>query len=255
MRVKEKVISPYSHEFYKNRHQNTVHSASTILGILANHIPPIQSAVDIGCGVGTWLSVLHEQGIEEIQGVDGSWVDESLLAIPKNRFKQIDLSTALVRLERKFDLAISLEVAEHLPAERADDFVSSLTALSDQILFSAAIPFQGGANHVNEQWQSYWVKKFDSLNYEVHDFIRPKIWSDIRIPYWYRQNTLFFSRRGTTHTRSSKEGSTTPQVIPIDLVHPELYAQKNVQLDLRGSFRVFHRSLKSYLRNKANRNG
>ena len=122
-------METYSQEFYANRYANTVHSAQTILGILLDRIPPVHSAVDIGCGVGAWLSVLRDQGVEVVQGVDGPWVDQNLLAIPRDCFKQLDLSSAAVELPRRYDLAISLEVAEHLPAARAGEFVSSLTAL------------------------------------------------------------------------------------------------------------------------------
>ena len=89
-------------------------------------------------------------------------------------------------------MAISLEVAEHLPESAADDFTSSLTNLSDFVLFSAAIPFQGGIGHVNEQWLTYWVEKFSSRGYLAVDLVRKRIWENQEIPIWFRQNTLVF---------------------------------------------------------------
>jgi hypothetical protein len=167
-------MKAYSQGFYNDRHERTIHSANAVLSIVLEHIPAIESAVDIGCGVGTWLSVLREKGVNHIQGIDGHWVDKELLVIPRNNFSQVDLSKVVVTLPRRYGLAISLEVAEHLLPERAAEFVTSLTDLSDFVLFSAAIPFQGGSGHVNEQWPDYWAELFSTLNYVAFDLIRPK---------------------------------------------------------------------------------
>lgn len=239
----------YSKEFYVNRHDQTVHSANTILSILLELIPAVHSAVDIGCGVGSWLAVLQEKGVKDIQGLDGSWVDQDLLEIPRTCFKQVDLSKSVIKLPQRYDLAICLEVAEHLPSDRAKELVSSLTALSDYVLFSAAIPFQGGVDHVNEQWQHYWVELFRSKEYTVHDFIRPMIWNDNQIPVWYRQNILLFSQqqKSINFPRDFVGFDTWP--MPLNLVHPDLYRSK-ANPGVKRSFRIFCRSLKNYISKK-----
>lgn len=213
-------MSEYEKEFYVNRHEKTIHAANTILSILIEHIPTVHSAVDIGCGVGTWLSVLQKKGVNEVRGFDGNWVDRKLLVIPHSCFTEIDLTRSMTRSNIKYDLAICLEVAEHLPAQRAEEFVFFLTELSDYVLFSAAIPFQGGKNHVNEQWQHYWVELFGKMNYLVYDVIRPKIWDDSRIPFWYRQNILLFVRQEKTTDKWPCIDVSSRQ---IDIVHPDLY--------------------------------
>jgi hypothetical protein len=159
------------------------------LSIVRSAIPPIDSAVDVGCGVGTWLHVLSEKGVSEIHGVDGDWVKTEYLVIPESCFTTHDLSRD-VKLPNRFDLAVSLEVAEHLPATNAAQFVDTLTSLSDFVLFSAAIPGQGGIKHVNEQWPSYWFSLFADRGYIPLDFIRKQIWQDESIPFWYRQNVF-----------------------------------------------------------------
>jgi len=63
-------MTTYPHEFYAQRHRKTRHAAEVILGLVRKEVGAIQSAVDVGCGVGTWLSVLHKQGID-VQGFDG----------------------------------------------------------------------------------------------------------------------------------------------------------------------------------------
>lgn len=241
-------VREYTREFYTDRHRKTAYAATTILSLLAERIPPIHSAIDVGCGVGTWLSVLKERDVTEIQGIDGGWVDTRLLQIPRECFKQADLTSQL-RLPRRYDLAISLEVAEHLPPADARGFVRSLTDLSDFVLFSAAIPYQGGRNHINEQWQSYWGDMFAAHDYVLGDFIRPRIWNDERIPFWYRQNTLFFYSQRRHADVAEPDGSREAPSLPLDLVHPEWYLAKIAETaSVKGSWRAFRRALKRGVR-------
>ena len=217
----------YKKYFHKERYKKTIYSANIILSILLNRLTGINSVIDIGCGTGTWLSVLQKKGVKNIKGIDGKWVDLDLLSIDKDFFEQADL-TKKIKICAKYDLAIALEVAEHLDSIHAKNFVSTLTKLSDYVLFSAAIPLQGGNHHVNEQWQNYWVKLFDDEGYRVHDFIRPMIWNDDRIPFWYKQNILFFARNDSFKDkfdgRSGLDGG-----MPLDVVHPDLHTLLNIK--------------------------
>ena len=178
-----------------------------------------------------------------------------LLVIPGTCVKQVDLDS-FAGLPTRYDLAISLEVAEHLPSERSEGFVGMLTELADRVLFSAAVPHQGGMNHINEQWQDYWVKLFGALNYEVHDFIRPAIWNDDRIPLWYRQNILFFSKRQNTEDVLADAANRQIGSMPLNVVHPDLYLSKvNRQIGVKDSFRLFCRSLHSHVRKRLTHDG
>ncbi len=217
-------MARYGTDFFEERHGRTQHAARTVLEIVAEIMPKIGSAVDVGCGVGTWLSVLAERGTAEIQGVDGHWVDEAQLVIPRGAFLKRDLGQPFT-LARRYDLAISLEVAEHLPPERAASFVRLLTDLADVILFSAAIPLQGGRGHVNEQWPEFWVGLFQALRYEVFDVIRPRIWADTTIPSWYRQNTLLLVRGTRVATLNGLQNHRLPG--PLSIVHPEIYLKSH----------------------------
>jgi predicted transcriptional regulator YdeE len=230
---------------HRTRHERTVPSARIILSLLLQNIPAVDSAVDVGCGVGTWLSVLKkEKGVKTIQGIDGAWVDESWLEIPEDSFQRADLSQPF-KLSQRFDLAISLEVAEHLPPASAKGFVRSLTELSDYVLFSAAIPFQGGKDHINEQWQSYWVELFAAQGYVTYDFIRTEIWNDDQIPFWYRQNILFFARKEQTAEVKAKPLDDGNGALPLLTVHPDLYLAKIYQAkSVQGSLWLFLKAIK-----------
>jgi SAM-dependent methyltransferase len=178
----------YDKNFYfKNNYPFSYKSAKEVVPIILKHLSP-KSVIDIGCGIGTWLKAFKEAGVEDIKGVDFHGVNTLL---SESEFIRHDLRKRL-SLKRKFDLAISLEVAEHIETKYSDVFIENLTNLSDRIVFSAAIPRQEGENHINEQWNIFWVKKFEERGYVAIDLIRPEILLNPRIGYDYRQNILFF---------------------------------------------------------------
>ena len=146
---------------------------------------------------------VHRGGGLEIYGIDGNSVDESLFYIPKQSYKQVDLTSNYEQIlqeikesfnMQKFDLVESLEVAEHFDEQYAENFIKLLTSLSDVVLFSAAIPYQGGTHHVNEQPPAYWAKLFAKFDFLCFD-LRNQFWEDEKIAYWYRQNTLIYAHK------------------------------------------------------------
>jgi len=216
-------MNDYDIAFYADRDRATRFAAETILTIVQRALPHIGCAIDIGCGVGTWLNVLRERGIADILGIDGEWVDTDELVIPSESFIRHDLTTDL-RLSRRYDLVISLEVAEHLSPQRAEPFVAQLTDLGDFVLFSAAIPGQGGVNHVNEQWPEYWIGLFQQRGYIALDVVRRAIWTDNRIAVHYRQNILLFVKdQGVPRVTTRNE---LDNALPLSIVHPQLYLNK-----------------------------
>lgn len=180
----------YSKHFYTEFHRDTLASARVIVPIAMELLHP-RSVVDVGCGKGAFLSVFQASGVEEILGIDGDWLDRRELLIPEQDFVSADL-TGPLPVDRVFDLAVCLEVAEHLPEDSAYCLVNSLTGLAPAVLFSAAIPFQGGTGHLNEQWPEYWVDLFDQRGFVTIDCIRKRIWNDDQVAFWYSQNTLLF---------------------------------------------------------------
>lgn len=196
-------------------HTEIVHNfkaAKQIVPLLTALFKPT-SVLDVGCGIGTWLKVFEDAGNIEILGIDGVYVDKSMLKISEDKFIHADLQLPF-DLKKKFDLGLCLEVAEHLPEKTIDNLISSLTKHCDTLLFSAAIPNQGGQNHLNEQWPEYWEKKFRDYGYMFYDVIRPQIWNNNEIEWWYRQN-IFLVTKNNFQSSAPKEYRS--------LVHPENY--------------------------------
>lgn len=214
----------YSESFYHDRHQRTVTAARRILDQALGVLPPVHTAADVGCGVGTWLAVLAQRGVATIHGYEGDWVATQQLEIPAHCLSHHDLTTPITSPGTRYDLALSLEVAEHLPESAAETFVDSLTRLSDFILFSAAIPGQGGRHHINEQWLEYWLERFASHDYVGLDVIRRPIWHDTEIADWYRQNVILLAARSRLNELKLPAPADTLQ--PVSLVHPEAFTYK-----------------------------
>jgi hypothetical protein len=214
----------YNRDFYRAHESGSRQSAKEIVPLVLELIRP-GSVVDVGSGTGTWLSVFKESGITDFLGVDGDWVDRDALEIPEDSFLSCDF-TKPFRIERQFDLVVSLEVAEHLPLECAETFVESLINLGDVILFSAAIPCQGGTDHFNEQWPDYWVSHFKRKEYIAIDCIRDKVWQNELVEWWYAQNILLFMRAQSLekYPLLKKEAENTA-IRKLSIVHPRSYLE------------------------------
>ncbi len=199
-------------------------SARKILASVFQTFSP-SSVLDIGCGHGAWLQVAKELGADAIRGVDGPWINPNELLIPASCFSDQSLENPL-DLKQKFDLVISLEVAEHLPKTAADVFVNSLVRHGDIILFSAAIPFQGGNGHVNEQWPGYWAEKFSARGFKTLDVIRPMIWGDESVFWWLQQNTLLLLNEVALEKYKDLKSEVAEDLDALAMVHPLLYLRQ-----------------------------
>ena len=221
--------SIYPSDFYTNRRAATAHAAARILSALPATLPR-RSVADIGCGTGTWLTAALAGGAASAFGIEGNWVTPEMIDDPRIVFAPQDLEQRFTG--PRVDLAISLEVAEHLTPNRAQSFVADLVALAPAVLFSAAIPGQGGVNHLNEQWQSYWAAHFATHGYRPFDIIRPAIWADADIPAWYKQNTVLYLDAATA-TQSGLTPVTSPALL--DVVHPLFWERANRELEYAGA--------------------
>lgn len=195
-------------------------AANAVIDIVSQVID-IRSVLDVGCGIGTWLRVFQDRLGCEARGVEGDWLDPALLEVDKSLVAYRNLANGF-DLGQKFDLVLSIEVAEHLPASCAKQFVESLISHGNAIVFSAAVPGQGGTGHFNERFVDYWIDIFRGFDYVPLDILRGRIWNDQRVPFWLRQNLLLFSRENL----SAKFLQSCRPDKPFSIVHPQLYMAK-----------------------------
>jgi len=241
----------YPTNFYRQRDNRSAYAAQRVLTVLAGIIPSVDSVTDYGCGVGTWLSAARTiLDARDIQGFEGPWLDEQQLVIDKSEFQYSDLSALTDQAPaRSSDLSLCLEVAEHLPASVGDRLVCTLTSTSDFILFSAAIPNQGGKGHINEQWPAYWITRFEHYGFIALAPFRRALWNDADISPWYRQNLLLVVKRSRLNELRLDEADLHTPILPV--VHPEIFqaalARQQEQIELltttAGAWRAFRRAL------------
>jgi SAM-dependent methyltransferase len=221
----------YTDRFYGGRHDGSARSAESVLGVLGHlRLGPFDRVVDVGCGRGEWLRTLVQGGATVAIGVDGDWNAPAFAEDDTIEFHSCNLATAtsadlLARVGTdRFDLAMSVEALEHLPAPAGAQVVAALVAWSDLVLFSAAVPGQGGRGHENEQWQSAWAREFATHGYEPYDLIRPALWDRDSVEPWYRQNIIVYS------PTPPFEGATPTPAERLDIVHPAIFEQRRQEL-------------------------
>jgi len=225
----------YDNDFYARHGDRSVESAR-IVAPLVMRLAAIKSVIDVGCGVGGWLRSFSENGVATIRGLDGNYVDRSKLYIPSECFSEIDLQQPL-HFEGRYDLAVCLEVAEHLDPRAGAELVRALTGFAPLILFSAAVPGQGGIGHVNEQWPAYWRGLFDQHRFKMLDIIRPLIREERRVEWWYRQNIVMFASEeamaANPALHEASNDSRGLEWIHIDMLSPPHAGVRNLLVYLR----------------------
>lgn len=215
-------MTAYTQAFYESQMGGSSQSAEIMVPMVIDLVKP-ESVIDVGCGIGTWLSVYKSNGVRHILGLDGDYINRKSLEIDPSDFRATDL-TGDFNVNHTFDLVQSLEVAEHLDRVFAEQFVARLVALGPVVLFSAAVPYQLGTHHVNEQFLPYWCELFAGHGYELIDCFRPEVWNNDKVEVCYRQNVVLFVASDRIASdpvlRSAYEKSNK---VLCSIIHPELF--------------------------------
>lgn len=206
----------YGSSYQSARSSGSRSSAQVIVPLIVQRFAPT-SVVDVGCGLGAWLAAFANEGVHDLVGLDGDWVDPERVAHGFT-FRTTDLREPL-RLERRFDIALCVEVAEHLPSTRSESLVADLVALAPVVVFSAAVPGQGGRGHINERWQSAWAREFTRHGYRPLDEIRARVWNQPTVEWWYAQNIIAYAAPDVRGGRPVAVSNPS-----LDVVHPRALA-------------------------------
>jgi hypothetical protein len=202
----------YDEAFYDMNEREARSSAEIIVPYLLTRYNP-KSLLDVGCARGLWSSIAHAAGVP-VFGIDMPDSTPDKLLIPADRYWKIDLESEIRTIRADYDMALCLEVAEHLTTGAGDRLVEWLCQSARVIVWSAAVPFQGGVSHINEQWPSYWHERFLKHGFTADGMPRLALWQRKEIQPYYRQNLMVYQRDGG------------PSVFTQDLVHPDLWTYK-----------------------------
>jgi SAM-dependent methyltransferase len=224
---------PYDGEYYDHQVDDSLRSARIVLTHLWKYLKPV-SVLDVGCGRGAWLKVCRELGSGVLIGLDGEWNSQSEMIDSAIQFRSTDLNRPFV-VDRKTDLAMSLEVAEHLEPSSSQRFIECLSQASDAVLFSAAYTGQGGTNHLNEQPHTYWAGLFRGRGYVPFDLFRPFLWGNEEICFWYRQNTFLYCKEGSGSYHAIRGAGCYElnNASFMNCIHPALYEMRRRTIAIR----------------------
>ena len=213
----------YDQKFYNRQIDGSLKSAKEYIRYLSD-LFNFKSVIDFGCGRGTWLKGFEEIGVNKLVGLDGFWNNQENMLSQKIIFKQTDLNKS-IKIDEKFDLALSLEVAEHLEPSSSKLFIKSITSSSDLIMFGAAFLAQPGTNHINTRLHSFWAHIFSEYSFKVYDIFRPEFCGNNKIMPWYQQNTFLYVRAGSKYEEDlyAKNFYPIENINFLDLIHPWLY--------------------------------
>jgi SAM-dependent methyltransferase len=172
---------------------------------LVLHHFPATSVVDIGCGHGLTLRAFAS--VDQSLTLRG--FDASATAVDRARARGLTVDPLdvvaiaapdiprLVAHIGQFDLALCLEVAEHLPSWYSGKLLDLLLC-GRRLIFSAAHPNQGGRLHVNERPASYWIERLARRGFHLaaSDAAFRQELAKLSLPPWYAQNARAFERHG-----------------------------------------------------------
>jgi hypothetical protein len=209
----------YDSEFFDFVNTSAGKSASKFIDLVQSVVfggSQINSVIDVGCGRGVWAAEWRRRGAARVVGVDGDYVPPGTLLIPRECFIASDLSKPLDVGDR-FELVQCLEVAEHLPPDSSETLIDGLVRHGDVVLFSAAVPGQGGEHHVNERSHGFWRARFASRGFQMYDAVRPLLQRETDVEPWYRYNSFIYASPSGAARISARARATllpSPQPIP-----------------------------------------
>jgi SAM-dependent methyltransferase len=186
----------YNSEYYAYVDREAVRSAPVIVRSVIRDLRPAR-VLDVGCGTGALLSEFKNQGVCGV----GLEYSEAGLEMCRSRNLEVfpfDIESGEEPRVGAIDIVTCFEVAEHLHESHADRLVQLLTKAGRVVVFTAAVPGQGGgADHVNEQPHEYWIAKFESagFRFDAETSCRWRVeWSSSGAASFYSQNAMVFSR-------------------------------------------------------------
>lgn len=207
----------YDKLYYQKHEKGSYYSAISILEFILSFYN-FNSLVDLGCGMGTWCKAASDLGVKYILGIDQHEYEQEYMLIDDRNYMKFDLKNELDNYG-KFDIAVSVEVAEHIDSAYVNTFIRNVCSQSNIVLFSAALPFQGGTGHINEKKCSFWKQQFNKYGYEIIDCIRPHFWDNSKLEIWYRNNCVLFVKN---HVYSQFIRKIPNDIQPLDIIHPEM---------------------------------
>jgi SAM-dependent methyltransferase len=116
-----------------------------------------KTVLDAGCAIGLLVEALRQRGVDAT-GIDLSSyaigrVDEGLRAYCRQ-------GSIADEFPQRYDLIVSIEVLEHMPAREAEAAIANFCRHTDDVVFSSSPLDYKEPTHVNVHPPEYWASEF-----------------------------------------------------------------------------------------------
>lgn len=210
----------YSDTYFDKHEMAARNSARQVVPFVMSVLRPT-SIADVGCGSGQWTKEFISNGVRKAYAFDAFASPCWGVTANSVEFQKIDLENRVADFP-DVELVCWLEVAEHLSESSCSRILSDIVERTDAILFSCALPGQGGTGHISERRLSDWVSDFEEVGFCCEDILRPRFWNDEDISWWYRQNTVIFVKENSVASNAILKFQ-LPTFRGMDLIHPDLF--------------------------------
>jgi len=152
-----------------------------------------EKAADLGCGNGRYCTIFKSYGWPIVHGYEGT-PDINSLGIYDD-IMHLDL-TKRRWVDIKYSFVLCLEVGEHIPAKHQEVFLDNVAEFtSKDLIFSWAVPGQGGKGHFNEQPNDVIISELLSrdLIYDESASMKMRKFTSLK---WLKNTLMIFKRGG-----------------------------------------------------------
>lgn len=120
-----------------------------------------KTAVDIGCAFGLLTEALVDRGVDAVGFDISEFAISQAREDMRDRLKVHPITEPIpLRDEKRYDLAICIEVLEHLPPEQTEIAIKNLCACADRIIFSSTPDDFDEPTHFNVRATEEWLGLF-----------------------------------------------------------------------------------------------
>lgn len=183
--------TPYSDEFFAKTFRQGKAAAEKLLPLFDDLEFFPDTVVDIGGGAGGWLIPFADRGaevtlVDQVNPAIQVELDNRVRYLPSNLENEGDVAGI-----PGSELAICVEVLEHLSAQAASRVLNQVSKSSETVIFSAAWDGQGGEHHINERPMEDWLEEWVNRDFVVADVIRSRMNS---LPRYYQTNLVLLTQ-------------------------------------------------------------
>ena len=189
----------YNYNYYVRDVETPASQGAVVMARSITDFFKPKTVIDVGCGTGALLASFRDLGCD-VQGLEYASAGIELCETRGLPVLKFNIERDSFTEPGSFDIAVSFEVAEHLPSWSANRYVALLCRLAPVVVMSAARPGQAGTDHLNLQSPAYWIKKFAELGCKFEEDVRDqfsKQWHAAGVAGFYSKNLLVFSRLTT----------------------------------------------------------